>query len=117
MVTTVLGGGRVDDEREGALTGIPAGTMSPERRAAAVRRLKAIEGQVRGLERMFEDGRPCLELMMQVASVQEALRRVGQFAMRNYLETCVTSALQDHDPTAAAQTYDDLMDAIYKYVR
>lgn len=107
----------MNDEGERSLTVVPTGTMPPERRAAAVRRLKAIEGQVRGLERMFEDGRPCLDLMMQVASVQEALRRVGQLAMRNYLETCVTSALQDHDPTAAAQTYDDLMDAIYKYVR
>ena len=90
--------------------------MPRERRDAGIRRLKSIEGQVRGLQRMFDEGRPCLEILMQVASAQEALRKVGQLAMRNYLETCVTSAIRATDE-AADQTYEDLMEAIYKYAR
>lgn len=91
-------------------------TMTPERQAEGIRRLKMIEGQTRGLQRMFEEGRPCVEILMQVASVQEALRRVGQVAMRNYLETCVTSAIRSEDDSAHL-VYDDLMEAIYKYAR
>lgn len=81
------------------------------------RRLKAIEGQVRGLEKMIDEDRPCLDVLMQLSAAQEALSQVGKLVTRNYLENCMTQALQSGDPDEQAKAYDDLMDVIYKYRR
>src|SRR5258708_31103317 len=81
------------------------------------RRLKAIEGQVRGLEKMIAADRPCLDVLMQLSAAQEALSQVGKLVTRNYLENCVTQALQSGDPHEQARAYDDLIDVIYKYRR
>ena len=78
-------------------------------------RLKIIEGQVRGLIKMIDDDRPCLEVLMQLAATQEGLSQVGKLVTRNYLEKCMTDALQSGSPEAQAKAYDDLMDVIYKY--
>ena len=76
-----------------------------------VRRLRAVEGQVGGLQEMLEDQRPCLEVLTQLAAVQSALRQVSRAVLRNYLETCATQAIRRSDPKA----YDELMDAIFKF--
>ncbi len=81
------------------------------------RRLKAIEGQMRGLTKMIDDDRPCLDVLMQLSAAQEALSQVGKLVTRNYLENCMTDALQSGDPDEQAKAYDDLMDVIYKYRR
>src|SRR5438067_2531813 len=88
-----------------------------ERAQKIRRRLHAIEGQVRGLEKMIDDDRPCLEVLTQLSAVQEALSQVGKLVTRNYLENCMTEALQSNDPQERAKAYDDLMDVIYKYRR
>jgi DNA-binding FrmR family transcriptional regulator len=76
-------------------------------------RLNRIEGQVRGVARMLEGQRPCLEVLQQLASVQAALRGVTKTVLRNYLERCATDAIRSGD----AAVYDDLMEAIYKFVK
>ncbi len=78
-------------------------------------RLKIIEGQVRGLAKMIDDDRPCLDTLRQLVATQEALSQVGKLVTRNYLEHCVTDALQSGSPVEREQAYDDLMDVIYKY--
>ena len=77
-------------------------------------RLNRIEGQVRGLRKMVEEDRYCVDLLMQLSSVQEALRGVGKQVMRHYLQTCATKAIQGRNRD---DIYDELMDAIYKYAR
>jgi CsoR family transcriptional regulator, copper-sensing transcriptional repressor len=91
--------------------------ISGEVRADALRRLKRIEGQVRGLQRMVEDGRYCPDIMTQTASVHAALRGVGKLLMRNHLQHCVTDALRSGDPVAAERTYDEVMELMYRHVR
>ena len=81
------------------------------------RRLKAIEGQVRGLGRMVDEDRPCLDVLTQLSAVQEALSQVGKLVTRNYLENCITEALQSGDAEEQAKAYDALMEVIYKYRR
>lgn len=76
-------------------------------------RLSRIEGQVRGLARMLEEERPCMQVLQQLASVQAALRGVSKTILRNYLEHCATDAIQSGD----CCVYDDLMDAIYKFAK
>ncbi|MFO0842266.1 MAG: metal-sensitive transcriptional regulator [Gemmataceae bacterium] len=76
-------------------------------------RLSRIEGQVRGVARMVEDQRPCMQLLQQLASVQAALKGVTKTVLRNYLERCATDAIRSGD----AAVYDELMEAIYKFVK
>lgn len=76
-------------------------------------RLARIEGQVRGVARMLDSQRVCLEVLQQLASIQAALRGVSKTVLRNYLERCATDAIRSGDTAV----YDDLMDAIYKFVK
>ncbi len=76
-------------------------------------RLSRIEGQVRGVSRMVEGERPCIEVLQQLASVQAALRGLTKTVLRNYLERCATDAIRSGDTAV----YDELMDAIYKFVK
>ena len=76
-------------------------------------RLNRIEGQVRGVGRMVEGERPCLEVLQQLASVQAALRGLTKTVLRNYLERCATDAIRSGDTAV----YDELMEAIYKFVK
>jgi DNA-binding FrmR family transcriptional regulator len=82
-----------------------------------LKRLRRIEGQVRGLQKMVEEDRYCPDVLMQVSSVQEALRSVGRELMRNHLKHCATQAIRSGDATAAEATYDELIELIYKHSR
>jgi DNA-binding FrmR family transcriptional regulator len=91
--------------------------VDPEIQDRNLKRLRRIEGQVRGLQRMVEEGRYCADIMTQIASVHEALRGVGRELMRNHLKHCATAALRSDDPVAADGMYDELIDLMYKHVR
>jgi CsoR family transcriptional regulator, copper-sensing transcriptional repressor len=91
--------------------------VDPEIQAQATTRLKRIEGQVRGLQRMVEEGRYCADILTQVSSVQEALRGVSKLLMRNHLEHCVTAALRSGDRLDAERTYTEVLDLMYRYAR
>lgn len=98
-------------------TAIKLPLISEERKKACLDRLSRIEGQVKGLARMVEEDRPCLEILTQVSSVHEALRGVGKVIMRNYLENCATDAIRSRDPHKAEEAYDELMEIIYKFAK
>jgi DNA-binding FrmR family transcriptional regulator len=85
--------------------------MSPEKRDEALKRLARASGQVAGISRMIDDGRHCTEVLQQIAAVQKALDAVGNIVMRNYLERCVTTAIEGGDP----MIYDELMTVLTRY--
>ena len=89
----------------------------PEARKDAAQRLTRIEGQIKGIKKMVEEGRYCVEVMGQISAAQEALRGVGKLIMRNYLENCVTSSLRSGSRMKAEETYGELMDVIYKFAK
>jgi len=91
--------------------------VDPELKDRNIKRLRRIEGQVRGLQRMVEDERYCAEIMTQIASAQQALRAVGRELMRNHLKHCATHALQSEDPEEAEAMYDELLELMYRHVR
>ncbi len=79
-------------------------------------RLKRIEGQVRGLQKMIEEDRYCADVLTQISSVHEALRGVGRELMRHHLEHCATAAIKS-GPGQADEMYDELVELIYSRVR
>jgi DNA-binding FrmR family transcriptional regulator len=81
-----------------------------------LKRLRRIEGQVRGLQKMVEEDRYCADIMTQISSVQEALRAVGRELMRNHLKHCATSALRG-TPEESEAMYDELVDLMYRHSR
>lgn len=76
-------------------------------------RLSRIEGQIRGIARMLEGQRLCMDVLQQLASIQAALRGVTKTVLRNYLERCATDAIRSGD----SAIYDELIEAIYKFVK
>ena len=80
------------------------------------KRLRRIEGQVRGIQKMVEEDRYCADIMTQISSVHEALRAVGRELMRNHLKHCATSALRG-TPEQADGMYDELVDLMYRHSR
>ncbi len=93
------------------------GVIVPPTRREAVQRLNRIEGQVKGIKKMIEEGRYCVEVLGQISAVHEALRGVGKIIMRNYLGNCVTSSLRSGSSKKAKETYSELMDVIYKFAK
>lgn len=81
-----------------------------------LKRLRRIEGQVRGLQKMVEDDRYCADVMTQIASVHEALRSVGRELMRNHLRHCATAAIKSGSDEADAM-YDELVEMVYRHAR
>jgi DNA-binding FrmR family transcriptional regulator len=94
-----------------------AAGVDPEAKTANLRRLRRLEGQVRGLQRMIEEDRYCPEIMIQISAAQEALRTVGRELMRNHLRHCVTQAVSQGSPGNAEAMYDELVELIYKHSR
>ncbi len=93
------------------------GVIVPPTRREAAQRLNRIEGQVKGIKKMIEEGRYCVEVLGQISAVHEALRGVGKIIMRNYLGNCVTSSLRSGSSKKAKETYSELMDVIYKFAK
>ena len=94
-----------------------ATAVDPEIKAGALVRLRRIEGQVRGLQKMVEEERYCTDIITQVASVQEALRGVGRELLRNHLKHCATAAIRADDPAAAEAVYDELVELLFRGAR
>lgn len=92
-------------------------SVDPEAKAANLRRLRRLEGQVRGLQKMVEEDRYCPEIMIQISAVQEALRTVGRELMRNHLRHCVTQTVAEGGSETANAMYDELVELIYKHSR
>ena len=90
--------------------------VDAERKQRNQHRLRRIEGQVRGLQKMVAEDRYCADILVQLSSVQEALRGVARSLMRNHLEHCATHAIRRGGSDASAM-YDEVVDLMFKHVR
>lgn len=107
-----LGGGCGCDVGEGR----KAIGVDPAIKLGNQKRLRRIEGQVRGLQKMVEEDRYCADIMTQIASVHEALRSVGRELMRNHLKHCASAAMKA-GPDQANEMYDELVSLMYTAAR
>ena len=85
-------------------------------KARNLKRLRRIEGQIRGLQKMVEEDRYCADVLTQISSVHEALRGVARELMRNHLKHCAASAIKSSDHEAEAM-YDELVDMMHTHSR
>ena len=79
----------------------------------ALRRLKNIEGQARGLQRMVEEGKYCVDILTQISAVRAALNSVGMVILKRHIETCVSEAIEVGG-IERVQIIDELMSVLSK---
>jgi CsoR family transcriptional regulator, copper-sensing transcriptional repressor len=96
--------------------GRKATAVDPEIKDRNLKRLRRIEGQVRGLQKMIDEERYCADVLTQLSSVHEALRGVAREVMRNHLKHCASAAIRSGDETAE-EMYDELMELMYTHAR
>jgi DNA-binding FrmR family transcriptional regulator len=105
------------DSCEIPVAGRKAVGVDPEIKASNLRRLSRIEGQIRGIQRMVEEDRYCVDILTQLSSAQEALRAVARGLMRNHLSHCMTHAIKSGTGEEKEAMYDEVLDMIYKNAR
>lgn len=106
-----------DNERNGSvvLSDIPTGmkrgphTINTE----ALKRLKNVEGQVKGLMRMVEAEKYCVDILTQISAARAALNRVGMLILKRHIENCVSNAIKK-DGSEGKEIIDELMQMIAK---
>ena len=125
MTTTAKRGKRIEGTggaecgcavRDASSASRKALAVDPEVKSRNLKRLRRIEGQVRGLQKMVEEDRYCADILTQISSVHEALRGVGRELMRNHLKHCATGAIRSGGREAEGM-YDELVDLMYTHSR
>jgi DNA-binding FrmR family transcriptional regulator len=98
-------------------------TQTPQTRGytadkdSLVRRLHRIEGQVRGIERMVEDDRYCIDVLTQIAAVTTALESLAFRILDDHVNHCVAGALASGDAAEAETKSKELLDAVHRFAR
>ena len=90
-------------------TGKKAVGVDAELKEANQKRLRRIEGQVRGLQKMVEEDRYCADVIVQIASVQEALRGVARNLMKNHMRHCAAKAIGSGKNEEKEAMYEELL--------
>ncbi len=88
--------------------------INEEVKQDVIPRLKRIEGQVRGVQRMVEKERYCIDIINQITAAQRALDQVGLRVMQRHIESCVTDAIKSN---GGGPIIAELMESIYKFIR
>jgi len=82
--------------------------------AAVIKRLRRIEGQVRGIIKMVEEGKNCEEILIQVSSTKSSIQKTGQYILEEYLHNCIIESIRKG---RAELTYRKLTSAIEQFTR
>ena len=88
--------------------------MTAPKHADTLKRLKKVEGQIKGLQRMVDDGRYCIDILQQLTAARRALDQVGMSIMRRHIDSCVSEAIRSK---RGAGKVTELMQAVDRFIR
>ena len=91
--------------------------MRPDIKTACAKRLNRIEGQVRGLSRMVEEDRYCIDVVTQLSAVRAALRAVEEEVMRDHAAHCIEHAISSGNKSEQRRKVAELMDVLTRSAR
>jgi len=91
--------------------------MTEDSKASCLKRLSRIEGQVRGLSRMLEEDRYCIDIVTQIAAVRAALRRVEEEVLRDHIAHCVEHAIVSGNAAEQRRKISELIDVLGRTAR
>lgn len=109
-------GSRDGQVRSGVGRGAHAAGVDPAIKAANLKHLRRIEGQVRGIAAMIEEDRYCADIIQQTAAVQESLRSVAKNLLRNHLTHCAAAAMHE-DGATRDDMIEELLELVGKVAR
>ena len=89
--------------------------INQETKAKILGRMRRIEGQVQGLQRMVDNGAYCVDILMQVAAVQGALEQVEKLLLGRHIESCVADAMRSGSRGERQQKIDELLDVFARF--
>ena len=78
------------------------------------KRLNRVEGQVRGIGRMIEEDRYCIDILQQIQAIKAALARVEDAILKDHAATCVTSAIASENEDEQRRKFEELVDLMAK---
>ena len=84
--------------------------MQAEAKSSVLKRLSRVEGQVRGIGRMVEDGRYCIDVVTQISAVRAALRKIEEEVLRDHVSHCVEHAISSGDRDEQRRKVAELME-------
>lgn len=90
----------------------PSKPRTKDEKQKVINRLKRIEGQVRGIQKMVEEDRYCVDILVQISAIQSALKNVGFSVTERHLNHCVSDAIKQGDGKA---TIDELMSVMKQF--
>jgi len=86
-------------------------------RSATIRRLNRIEGQVRGVARMIDEERYCIDVLQQIQAIRAAIGKVEEAVLKDHAATCVESAIASGDPSEQREKFSELVELLGKVKR
>ena len=89
-------------------------TLKTKDKEAIIKRLRRIEGQVKGIQKMVEEEKYCGDILIQIAAVRSAMNSVGGLILENHMKGCLKNYL---DGSAGDDVLDNLVDTMVKYVK
>lgn len=90
----------------------PVAPRTKDEKQGVVNRLKRIEGQVRGIQKMVEEDRYCVDILIQLSAIEAALKKVGFSVTERHMKHCVTHAIQNNEGDIAIE---ELMDVLKQF--
>ncbi len=92
-------------------------SAAPEQKKALVTRLRRVEGQVRGIEKMVDDDRYCIDILTQISAATTALESVAFKILDEHVNHCVAGALSSGDEAVAAEKSKELLAAVHRFAK
>ena len=89
--------------------------MDERHKQQTVARLRRVEGQIRGIQKMVEEDRYCMDVVAQTRAVVSALRAVEDIIMENHMNTCVAEAFRSADPAEQHEKIDEVMHVLTQF--
>ena len=90
----------------------PVTPRSNDEKQAVVNRLKRIEGQVRGIQKMIEEDRYCIDILVQLSAIDSALKQVGYSVTERHMKHCISHAVKENQ---GPEAIDELMNVLKQY--
>ncbi len=89
--------------------------IDADTKSKALGRLRRIEGQVQGIQRMVEEEKPCIDVLLQLAAVQGAVNQVQKILLGRHLEACVSEAIRSGSGRDRQKKVGELLEAISRF--
>ena len=82
-----------------------------------IKRLNRIEGQVKGIQKMVEDERYCVDILVQISAIRSAINKVGNIILENHIKGCVANSIKEGNFEKSDELISELMQTINKFTK